>query len=96
MTGYRQPRIATRTLTAGAHARMQATIWPAVEQAMAESDGLSHQVTAVMAPPDFPVGPVDETRIQRTAEAMLQFGLLGKQYATEVQQGTLVRSMIAP
>jgi hypothetical protein len=39
---------------------------------------------------------VDETRIQRTAEAMLQFGLLGKQYATEVQQGTLVRSMIVP
>jgi NitT/TauT family transport system substrate-binding protein len=68
----------------------------AVEQAMAESDRLSRQVTAVMALPDFPVGPVDETRIQRTAEAMLQFGLLGRQYTTEVQQGTLVRSMIAP
>jgi NitT/TauT family transport system substrate-binding protein len=67
----------------------------AVEQAMAESDGLSHRVTAVMALPDFPVGPVDETRIQRTAEAMLQFGLLGKQYLTEIQQGTLVKSMIA-
>jgi NitT/TauT family transport system substrate-binding protein len=67
---------------------------PAVEAAMGESDGLPRQVTAVMALPDFPVGPVDETRIQRTAEAMLEFGLLGKQYATEVQQGTLVRSMI--
>jgi hypothetical protein len=44
----------------------------------------------------IPVGPVDETRIQRSAEAMLQFGLLGRQYTTEVQQGTLVRSMIAP
>jgi NitT/TauT family transport system substrate-binding protein len=68
----------------------------AVEHAMAESDSLSHRVTSVMALPDFPVGPVDETRIQRTADAMLQFGLLGQQYTTEVQQGTLVRSMIAP
>jgi NitT/TauT family transport system substrate-binding protein len=67
-----------------------------VEQAMAESDGLSHQVTAVMALPDFPVGPVDEKRIQRTAEAMLQFGLLGRQYTAEVQRGTLVKSMLAP
>ncbi len=67
----------------------------AVERAMAESDGLSHQVTAVMALPEFPVGPMDETRIQRTAVAMLQFGLLGKQYEVEVQQGTLVKSMIA-
>ena len=68
----------------------------AVEHAMEESDNLPHRVTAVMALPDFPVGPVDETRIQRTAEAMLQFGLLGQQYATEVQQGTLVGSMIGP
>jgi len=35
-------------------------------------------------------------RIQRTAEAMLQFGLLGQQYAAKVQQGTLVESMIGP
>ena len=63
---------------------------------MAQSDNLPDQVTAVMALPDFPVGPVDETRIQRTAEAMLQFGLLGSQYTAEVQQGTLIRSMIAP
>ena len=68
----------------------------AVEHAMAQSDNLPDQVTAVMALPDFPVGPVDETRIQRTAEAMLQFGLLGSQYTAEVQQGTLIRSMIAP
>ena len=68
----------------------------AVEHAMEESDNLPHRVTAVMALPDFPVGPVDETRIQRTAEAMLQFGLLGAQYTAEVQQGNLVRSMIAP
>jgi NitT/TauT family transport system substrate-binding protein len=68
----------------------------AVEAAMGESDKLSHQVTALMALPDYPVGPVDTRRIQRTAEAMLQFGLLGQQYATEVQQGTLVGSMIGP
>jgi NitT/TauT family transport system substrate-binding protein len=68
----------------------------AVEKAMAESDSLPHRVTAVMALPEFPVGPVDETRIQRTAEAMLQFGLLGRQYTAEVQQGTLIRSMIPP
>jgi NitT/TauT family transport system substrate-binding protein len=68
----------------------------AVEAAMAKSDSLPRRVTAVMALPDYPVGAVDETRIQRTAEAMLQFGLLGQQYAAEVQQGTLVRSMIAP
>jgi len=68
----------------------------AVEKAMAESDSLPRRVTAVMALPDFPVGPVDAGRIQRTATAMLQFGLLGKQYTAEVQQGTLVKSMIAP
>jgi NitT/TauT family transport system substrate-binding protein len=68
----------------------------AVEAAMGESDSLPHQVTALMALPDYPVGPVDARRIQRTAEAMLQFGLLGQQYAAEVQQGTLVASMIGP
>jgi NitT/TauT family transport system substrate-binding protein len=68
----------------------------AVEAAMSESDNLPHQVTALMALPDYPVGPVDARRIQRTAEAMLQFGLLGQQYAAEVQQGTLVQSMIGP
>jgi hypothetical protein len=34
--------------------------------------------------------------IQRVAAAMLQFGVLGQQYATQVRQGTVVRSMIAP
>jgi len=68
----------------------------AVEKAMAESDSLPRQVTAVMALPEFPVGPVDEGRIQRTATAMLEFGLLGTRYTAEVQQGTLVESMITP
>jgi len=66
----------------------------AVESAMGESDSLPHRVTALMVLPDFPVGPVDARRIQRTAEAMLEFGLLGQQYAAKVQQGTLVESMI--
>jgi NitT/TauT family transport system substrate-binding protein len=68
----------------------------AVEGAMGESDNLPPLVTAAMSLPDFPVGAVDETQIQRTALAMLQYGLLGTQYTAEVQQGTLVRSMIAP
>ena len=68
----------------------------AVEKAMTESDNLPRRVTAVMALPDFPVGPVDMGRIQRTATAMLQFGLLGRQYTAAVQQGTLVKSMITP
>ena len=58
----------------------------AVEEAMGESDSLPHQVTAVMALPDFPVGAVDETQIQRTAAAMLQYGLLGTQYTAEVSR----------
>jgi NitT/TauT family transport system substrate-binding protein len=69
---------------------------PAVATAMSESDKLPPQVTAVMALPGFPIGPVDQTRIQRVATAMLQFGMLGQQYAAEVNQGTLVESMIDP
>ena len=68
----------------------------AVQAAMAVSDQLTPVVTAVMALPDFPIGPVDGKRIQRTADAMLQFGMLGPQYVTEVEQGTLVKSMIVP
>ena len=34
----------------------------------------------------YPLGQVQETHIQRVALAMLQFGMLGKQYATEVRQ----------
>jgi hypothetical protein len=59
-----------------------------------KSDSLPLEVTATMALPEFPTGQVNETRIQRTADAMLQFGILGSQYAAEVQQGTLIRSMV--
>jgi NitT/TauT family transport system substrate-binding protein len=68
---------------------------PAVETAMAQSDQLPSRVTAAMALPGFPIGPVDETRIQRVATAMLQFGILGTQYTNEVKRGTLVASMVA-
>ena len=64
--------------------------------AMGKSDHLPPEVTAVMSLPDFPVGPVNEQRMQRTADAMLQFGVLARQYAAEVRQGTLIRSMISP
>jgi NitT/TauT family transport system substrate-binding protein len=68
----------------------------AAQAAIGQADQLSPVVTGVMALPDFPVGPVDQKRIQREAAVMLQFGTLGMQYATEVQQGTLVSSMIGP
>ena len=34
--------------------------------------------------------------MQRTANAMLQNGMLGQQYTSEIEQGTLVKSMIGP
>jgi NitT/TauT family transport system substrate-binding protein len=68
----------------------------AVQMAMAKFDQLPSMVTAVMALPDFPIGPVDERRIQRTAVAMLEFGMLSQEHATEVEQGTLIKSMIGP
>jgi NitT/TauT family transport system substrate-binding protein len=68
---------------------------PAARAAMGKYDHLPPAVTAVMSLPGFPTGPVDVRRMQRTADAMLQFGILGRQYAAEVQQGTLIRSMTA-
>jgi NitT/TauT family transport system substrate-binding protein len=69
---------------------------PAVETAMARSDDLPLDVTANMTLPGFPTGPVDETRMERTAQDMLQFGILSEQYAAEVQRGTLIQSMCGP
>jgi hypothetical protein len=65
-----------------------------VEAAMAASDQLPPLVTAAMVLPDYPIGPVDKSSIQREANAMLEFGFLGSEYATEVSLGTLVESMI--
>jgi NitT/TauT family transport system substrate-binding protein len=66
----------------------------AVQAAMAKYDGLPPQVTAAIALSGYPIGPVDQTRIQRVAQAMLQFGFLGSRYAAEVERGTLVASMV--
>ncbi len=63
---------------------------------MAHYDKLPPQVTAAMVLSGYPLGQVQETHIQRVALAMLQFGMLGKQYATEVGRGTLVESMVGP
>ena len=69
---------------------------PAVRAAMAKVDKLPPQVTATMALPAFPVGPVVEPPIQGVAQAMLQSGMLGEGYSTEVDRGTLVESMFPP
>jgi NitT/TauT family transport system substrate-binding protein len=69
---------------------------PAVQSAVGKADNLPPAVTALMALPGFPTGPVQVRQIQRIATAMLSFGMLGQQYASEVQQGTLVESMIGP
>ena len=61
--------------------------------AIAKSDDLPGRVTDVMTLPGFPTGPVDVPRIQRVAEAMLEFGILGGKYSAVVGQGSLVRSM---
>jgi NitT/TauT family transport system substrate-binding protein len=67
-----------------------------VQAALGKFDQLPPEVTALMALPGFPAGPVSAKQIQRVATAMLQFGLLGHEYTAEVQRGTLVGSMIDP
>ncbi len=66
----------------------------AVQAAMAKYDALPPRVTAAIALPGYPIGPVNQARIQRVAQAMLQFGILGSGCAAEVGRGTLVGSMI--
>jgi hypothetical protein len=68
----------------------------AVQDAIAKYDNLPPIVTTAMALPGYPTGPVAKTRIQRVAVAMLQYGILSPQYAAEVEQGTLVESMLGP
>lgn len=68
----------------------------AARAAMGQADHLQPEVTAVIALPDFPVGPINDRRLQRTADAMLQFGVLDQQYAAGVRNGTLIRSMTVP
>jgi hypothetical protein len=47
-----------------------------------------------MALSGYPVGPVSKARIQRVAQAMLQFGFLSQRYAGVIERGTLVQSMV--
>ena len=68
----------------------------AVQAAIAKYDKLPLQVTTAMVLSGYPIGPVNETHIQRVARAMLQFGMLGQEYAAEVERGTLVESMVGP
>jgi NitT/TauT family transport system substrate-binding protein len=67
---------------------------PMVQTAIAKYDNLGPLVTSSMALSGYPTGPVAKGPVQRVALAMLQFGMLEPQYAPEVDQGTLVRSMI--
>lgn len=65
----------------------------AVQVIMARYDNLRSQVTASMALPRYPVGPVVEAEIQRVARAMSQSGMLSTYGATEAGQRILVESM---
>jgi NitT/TauT family transport system substrate-binding protein len=68
----------------------------AVQAAIAKYDDLGPMVTTAMALSGYPTGPVNKAPLQRVALAMLEFGMLGQQYAAEVQQGTLTGSMVPP
>ncbi len=65
----------------------------AVQAAIAKYDQLPVQVTAAMVLSGYPTGPVQEPNIQRVAVAMLNVGMLGRQYATDVERGTLAEAM---
>jgi NitT/TauT family transport system substrate-binding protein len=89
------PNTAAAFVRAIEAAQLMADTDPATAQAaIAKYDNLGPLVTTSMALSGYPVGPVNEARIQRTATAMLKFGLLGPQYAAEVEHGTLVESMV--
>jgi NitT/TauT family transport system substrate-binding protein len=65
----------------------------AVQATLAHNDNLPPQVTAAIALPAYPVGPVAGASIQRVARAMYQSGILGGEYATGAEQQALVQSM---
>jgi NitT/TauT family transport system substrate-binding protein len=68
----------------------------AVQAAIAKYDNLGPMVTTSMALSGYPTGPINVGRLQRVALAMLKFGMLGPQYAAEVERGTLIESMVGP
>ena len=53
----------------------------AVESAVEKFLGLPPLAAALISLPEFPIG-VDAVRLQRLVDAMVKFGLLGKQYAS--------------
>jgi len=69
---------------------------PAPPITIAKYDNLGPLVTTAMALSGYPVGPVNKARIQRVAQAMLQFGFMGRHDASQVEQGTLVAAMVGP
>jgi NitT/TauT family transport system substrate-binding protein len=68
----------------------------AVHAAIAKYDNVGPLITTAMALSGYPVGPVSKPRIQRVAQAMLQFGFVSQLYASVIEQGALVQSMVAP
>jgi NitT/TauT family transport system substrate-binding protein len=68
----------------------------AVQAAIAKYDNLGPMVTTSMALSGYPTGLINTGRLQRVAVAMLKFGMLGPQYAAEVERGTLIGSMVGP
>ena len=68
----------------------------AAQAAIAKYDKLGRLVTVAMALSGYPTGPVNRGSIQSVATAMLEFGMLGQQYAAQVEQGTLVAGMLGP
>jgi len=78
-----------------------ATTWPGRSGVwgaafLAEPYYLGPLVTTAMALSGYPVGPVNKARIQRVAQAMLQFGFMSRQDASQVEQGTLVAAIVGP
>lgn len=74
--------------------QLAATDAPVLRAAIDKSDNLAPQVGQVMALPGFPVGPVNETRLQRAANAMLEFGEIKEAQSASVRNGSLIKSMI--
>ena len=91
----RYPDTAAAFVRAIEQGQLLANTDPAVVRAaIGKYDDLPPIVTAGIVPSRYPIGPVSQTRIQRVATVMLQFGMLGQADAAAVQRGTLVGSMV--
>ncbi|MGH3279489.1 MAG: ABC transporter substrate-binding protein [Trebonia sp.] len=76
--------------------QVAATDVPTLRAAIDKSDNLPPVVGQVIALPGFPIGLVNQTRLQRAADSMLQFGLLDPKHAAIVRNDSLIKSMIDP